>query len=552
MEWQTVVFAERPRRIDLARLAPERVLAPLAVRVHRNHTIEHAMSPLRTFLAYGGWDATITAGPYDDALLASARDGSRDVEVVWLDFERYREAQRPEALAAWLADRVAGLRAETAAAIVVTDAPGDDAWAADLRAAIGRLLAPIPGVGIAAVSAIAAELGAEYRDTRARSITGAGLGDAAAIGIARLLGFIAIPPLLRPRLKVLALDLDETLYAGVLGEDGPAGIRVTPDHAALHARIRDVAASGVLLALVSRNEPEDVQALFRERPDLGLRWDEFAARAIGWGHKSDAIARIAGTLRVGVDAVLFVDDNPGELAEVVAATPGIKVLHAQDPRLVTRALATYPGLAGYRTATEDALRAADIAAMSAREAVIGSGASDRDPAAYARELDARLVLRAEPHDLMARLSELSRKTNQMNTAFLRLSEVDVAGRLGHPEHRTVSFALSDRLSDAGVVGAVFCRGAADVLQVEEVVVSCRALGRAVETIAILSAVLHAAEALGCVRVRFAFTPGPRNGPAREWLDTLPAGDRAGSISVADLAVHAEKHRNGFQPRWEES
>jgi FkbH-like protein len=171
-----------------------------------------------------------------------------------------------------------------------------------------------------------------------------------------------------------------------------------------------------------------------------------------------------------------------------------------------------------RTTAEDILRAADLASIEARRAV---ASTTTDPAAYVRSLDVRLAFCRSPHDQLGRIHELSTKTNQFNTGFLRLSEVEVAARLADPTTFVVTAALQDRLSDSGVVGLLVGRMAAGSPPiVEEVAISCRALGRGVEDAIVAEALRGVLSVAPPDRVTFAFRAGPRNGPAREWLERL--------------------------------
>jgi len=155
-----------------------------------------------------------------------------------------------------------------------------------------------------------------------------------------------------------------------------------------------------------------------------------------------------------------------------------------------------------------------VAASAQREQAARSAQS---PEAYLRSLEVVLTFATNRRADLERLAELSNKTNQFNTAFLRLSEAQVAKRLADPLCRTISVSLRDRLSDSGIVGALFLRQASSTLVADEIVISCRALGRNVEHAIVTEALRRALEELPAGEVRFAFREGPRNGPARAFL-----------------------------------
>ena len=181
----------------------------------------------------------------------------------------------------------------------------------------GRSAQGWPGVRCADPWTVCDEAGVVLIDERTASLTGSRVSRDAQVQLARALGARWLRAALLPPCKMVAVDLDETLHRGVLGEDGIEGVEVTPAHARLHAHLKQLAAGGVLLALVSRNEPEDVERLFAaRRADYGLALEDFVAVEVSWGSKADAVRRAAAVARIGEDAVVFVDDNPGELLTV--------------------------------------------------------------------------------------------------------------------------------------------------------------------------------------------------------------------------------------------
>lgn len=520
---QRLVLAERPGRLELLRWRAPWPLRPAGIRIHRNQPFEFVASVLGPFLAFAGLEPSVEFGPYDDALsrVGEPRLASADVELIWLDFARYLGHQEPEAIAVWLAGRVRSLRLASPAPILVADAVARGVAGGDPARLLNTFLRDavdeIPGVHVVDQAAVSRDLGDSYVDARSERFAGSALSDAAAIETARRFGLAWIPAVMTPQLKAIVLDLDDTIYDGVLGEVGPAELILSDERAALQSRLVGLADSGLLLAVLSRNEPEDVRRLFEARRDFPLRPDVFSAIEASWRPKAEGMVTIVDKLRIGPDSVLFLDDNPGELGAVVQRMPGIVPLHAADAGQALRGLTWYPGLARLRTSREDTLRAADIATGETRRE-LESKASD--PLAYLRSLEIRLEFARSPVDQLSRIHELSAKTNQFNTGFLRLSETEVAARLADPAGVVVTVSLRDRLSDSGVIGLIVVRVAGEVPIVDEVAISCRALGRGVEDAIVAEALRGAVGTPPPDRIRFAYRPGPRNGPAREWLGRL--------------------------------
>ena len=162
------------------------------------------------------------------------------------------------------------------------------------------------------------------------------------------------------------------------------------------------------------------------------------------------------------------------------------------------------------------MRTADVRSAAER----GSAATGHDPVAYLAALETRLVFQTRPRDMFKRLCDLSLKTHQFNLALRRLRDGDVHRFLDSPDHCVVSFNLKDKLSDSGNVGAVYVRAEEKVLIVEELCVSCRALGRSIEDLMIGEALSLAASRIGgrYESVEFLYRNGSRNGPALAWLE----------------------------------
>lgn len=516
--WQSLVFAERVRRSSLYGICPQEGARSLTLRIHRNFPVEFMLSPLKSFLAFSGYAAEARLGAYDDAL-SFGEVGGADAELVWMDLGRYCERMNPEALAAWLAERVSDLRARTRVPIIVGG--GEPPLPISFDAALESALLPIPGTRVVTRFFLTKELGDAYWDSRLKGVGATRLSDAATLAQARELGLVWIPSALEPRLKALAVDLDGTLYRGVLGEDGADGLELSEAHVQLQRRILALKEEGLFLALVSRNEPVDVEALFEARTDFPLRREHFSAFEVSWGAKADAIRRVAAQLRIGTDAILFIDDNVGELGAMALAHPSIRLLAAVDPAETLRGLRWYPGLTRWAESGSDALRVADLAANDARTAL---ALEALDPMDYLRSLQVRLGFSLDPIDQRGRLAELSGKTNQFNLSLRRLTEVDVAQRIADPECAAVTASLSDRLSDSGVILGLFARREGETLVVEDLCISCRALGRNLEDTMVIEAVDGIMGRLPARRVAFEYALGPRNAPAREWLSRFAKVD----------------------------
>ena len=504
-----VLFKESPTRRELAELRPSWSCREVRVRVHRNHSFEHAASAAEAWAAFGGFKLMWSEAPYDDSLSMQLSDQQADLDLIWYDIETIQSRPGLDVLS-WLRSRAQALRGVSALPILMVIIGLDKGAEQALRDSLGNL----PGVRLAPAAEALTGL-ADPFDRRLQKFSGSRLSQSANLLLAKHVACRWLPAVLAPRIKAVIVDLDQTLYAGVVGEDGDA-VRLTPAHASLQSALLKLKESGVFVGVVSRNSPEDVEALFSKRKDFPLKLADFSAIEIGWGSKAESILRACQKLKISPDAVLFIDDNPGEIIEVAERLPDTRLLHAsQDKELTVRALEFYPGLWSWGVSSADVLRIADLEADAARRSIqIGV----QDKAAYLRELSPQLEVRLRPASLSGRLHELSQKTNQFNLNLGRLDEVKVHDYLSQPGQFAVAVGLSDRLTDSGVVAAMFGRIVDDEVFVEEWVISCRALGRELED-------AMAASALAAVTKQakvawFHYRTGPRNAPGREWLSRL--------------------------------
>jgi FkbH-like protein len=540
-QWETVLFAERPARLELLKLQAPWPVTPVTIRVHRNHSFEHVAAASGAWFAWWGRATGFLYSDYDDSLsFAFDNAQSAQLELIWLDLKRYQGRFESADLADWISGRVTTLRARVSTPIVLA-AVGDDET---LHERLSITVRGVPGTHVADLRPLAAKLGAQFFDERTARFSGTRLSDAACVLAARELACRWAPAMLMPRIKAVALDLDHTLYEGVLGEDGER-VRLTPAHEGLQQFLVSLRDRGIFLALVSRNEAEDVRQLFARRSDFPLKWEHFSATAVSWGSKADGIRQVARTLRIGEDAILFLDDNPGELAGVVAELPTLATAHALPDAAMTRRLLEYhPGLWAWERGAADSLRATDLAAETER-ARLATQATD--PQEYLRCLQVTMLVEVNPRQQLARLHELSQKTNQFNLNLQRFSEVTLAQALAAPDHRIALISLRDRLSDSGPIGLLVARREQDTVAILELAISCRALGRRLEDLMVAEAVRAVLAGLPASRIEFLHRTGPRNKPAREWLARLtgrmlPAEGRAAAqeallkISARDYPV----------------
>jgi FkbH-like protein len=342
------------------------------------------------------------------------------------------------------------------------------------------------------------------------------------------LWFRALRSLERSQRKVCVVDLDNTLWGGILGEDGPDGLQMADSGIGLAYRrfqrsLLELRRSGILLTVCSKNNPNEAMAILQSHPDCLLKPNDFAHIELGWGLKSEAIARTAQKLGLGLDSFVFIDDSPVEREEVSQALPKVDVLDSSgDPMRLVSMLSQYAGFDSLRQTDEDRKRADSYREEAQRNEVLASAASPED---FYRSLGLKLGIFSARPEQSGRLHQLLMKTNQFNLTAERISAEEFRELLNDPGHLVVGLRVSDRFGDSGVTGlAIVDKRRPDVWKVRNFLLSCRVLGRTVEA-AFLSWLNGRACEFGAARVELAFVATARNEVALGFLEAS-GGERS--------------------------
>lgn len=350
----------------------------------------------------------------------------------------------------------------------------------------------------------------------------------------------------RPPVKLIAVDGDNTLWDGVIGEDGAKGVTLGPARRALQRRLVAAADGGQIVAILSKNEDADVVSLFEQRTDFPLRLDHVLARRVNWAPKSENLRDLAEEFGVAHESILFIDDNPVECAAMRAALP--RVLTVRAPSSADEAF-----ISGLWLFDRPELTVADMKRIDSyrseeeRKAAKAAAPSLRD---FFAGLDLKIDIAPAKDGDMARIAQMTQRTNQFNATLKRLDERDVALRRGRLGEAVYVVSVRDRFGDYGVVGCMAAAPAGDALNVDLFMLSCRALGRGVEH-AMTAELARLADGRGLARVTFEYVEGPRNGPVRRFLSDLTKvelfGDGLAPVSTAAALAFAFDPEKGSAP-----
>ncbi|GAA3448182.1 HAD-IIIC family phosphatase [Dactylosporangium matsuzakiense] len=380
----------------------------------------------------------------------------------------------------------------------------------EYNAGVLRLAEDFPALVVIDLAPLIAE-GIAAEDPRMSCYAGAHLSAELLARYAREAGHLA-RNLTGRTSKVLALDLDGTVWGGILAEDGPDGLEISEGHtgsafAAFQRVAKQLAAQGILVAAVSKNDADAVRAVFRDRADLTLAEDDFVRVVANWRPKHENLTELAAALNVGVESIVFVDDSTYECGLVRHELPGVAVVPVTDePALHVEALLRD----GWFT-TRD-LTAEDTARVTRyREELVRQDFMDSFDSMEAYQAQLGVAVRIEPATPadVPRVSQLTLRTNQFNLTVERLQPPAVQALLDDPAHRVLTIRSADRFGDNGLVGALLTHTDGDVVTIDNFLLSCRVFGRGIEAAA-LSAVLLDARRRGCTAVVAAHRAGAKN------------------------------------------
>ena len=333
--------------------------------------------------------------------------------------------------------------------------------------------------------------------------------------------------------KVLVLDLDNTLWGGIVGETGPLGVALgdSPDgeaYRAFQSHVKDLARRGIVLAVASKNNPGDAREVFDKNPDMVLHLDDIAAFEACWDSKSVSVARIAETLSLGLDSFVFFDDNPAEGELIRQTLPDVEVVDVPgDPAEYVRALQAGGWFETTGLTRDDAARVSQYAVERKRRELQQNFTSLDD---YLRSLEMWGDLQDLSDQDLLRAVQLLAKTNQFNLTTRRHSREQVLELAGRPGSIAWTLRVQDRFGDYGLVSVLIGVPAdePDTMRIDTWLMSCRVIGRTVEQF-LFGHFMRRSIELGYSRIVGEFIPTKKNALVADLYERLgfsrlPGGD----------------------------
>jgi FkbH-like protein len=351
--------------------------------------------------------------------------------------------------------------------------------------------------------------------------------------------------------KVIVLDCDNTIWKGIVGEDGVMNIEISPPWAELQKFMIAQQSAGKLLCLCSKNNEVDVLEVFERRSDMPLKLEQIVSRRINWLPKSENIKSLAQELNLGLDSFIFIDDNPVECAEVQASCPEVLTLQLPISQNITQFLDRVWAFDLFQTSAEDKQRTSLYQQNVKRNTLQQQSLTIED---FLTGLELKIDISKLDRNHLLRVSQLTQRTNQFNFTTIRRSESEIQelARTGLECH---IIEVRDRFGDYGLVGVVIFSANRDCLEIDSLLLSCRVLGRGVEH-RIFNHLASIAKDRNLLFINALYLATAKNLPALNFLKSIGGIEQAIehgyrfsiSVEIADRLVYQPSVQTALAPK----
>ncbi len=498
----------------------------IAVRVWQNHSPALFLKFSKTYARFAGFHLNFLDEGYDDSFSWFGLREFDDIvgsHLIWLDVDRFSGSNSDPKQ--WFIERVSELRETSSKEISCFISSVDEQVAELWREAVGE---NIPGIFVTSTWSGLDASGEGVIDERMIKIGGTYLSAGCQARLARDLSIRRfVTPATAPT-KLIIVDLDWTMYDGVLVEDGVQGVELTKEHERLWNTLKEARDAGVLLGIASKNETKFVREFFevnREAISLGI--DDFVGTEIHFGPKSESVESLIALARTTPRATVFIDDNVGELAEVVSRFPDINLVVGGLESTTRHWLRS--GIPGIKWGTRDdnvEARVADIKARRARDGFAKHEALNNslESSSFLREMGISLHVKADDNLDLPRISDMISRTNQFNTNLNRKTEDELLKIAAKSDTHWVTVGLRDKFVDSGVIFAIVVEpNEYGKFSASNFVMSCRAMGRGLEPLIVRESISALEASTQGSDIFVPWIAGPRNRPALEFLKENSVG-----------------------------
>jgi FkbH-like protein len=339
--------------------------------------------------------------------------------------------------------------------------------------------------------------------------------------------------------KLIVLDLDDTLWGGIVGEVGWHGLKlgghdpIGEAFVDFQKALKTLQNRGIVLAIVSKNEESVAREAIREHPEMLLRLEDFVSWRINWEDKARNLADLVAELNLGLQSVVFIDDNPAERARIREALPEVFVPDWPDEKMLyAQALLSLNCFDASSVSNEDLKRTEMYVSEQQRKQLeVSLGSLDE----WLGSLDLRVTIEELSDANLKRTVQLLNKTNQMNLTTRRMTDIELVAWLKQGQRKLWSFSVSDRFGHSGLTGITSVECNDKKGRIVDFVLSCRVFGRQIEKVMVHTAVAYA-QRVGVEQIEAKYLPTPKNKPCMEfWRNSGFEHDQENDIFCWDVS-----------------
>jgi FkbH-like protein len=345
--------------------------------------------------------------------------------------------------------------------------------------------------------------------------------------------------------KCLVLDCDNTLWGGIIGEDGLDGIQIGRDwpgreYLEFQKAILELYEQGIILAINSKNNLADVMQVLNEHPQMLLREKHFASIMVNWDPKPQNMQKIAEQINIGLDSMVFIDDNPAERQLIKQTLPQVETMEMPaDPSLFARTLRETGLFARAYLTDEDKNRGRIYAAQRQRDEFQKACTTLED---FLKSLAMAVSIRLAGKDDIKRAAQLTQRTNQFNLTTRRYTDADIAQMSQNPAWRIYVLGLKDKFGDNGTVGLAIIKTEEKNWKIDTFLMSCRVIGRQVED-ALVDRICRDAITAGCADISAEYISSAKNNLVADFWDKMGFVRENSDFKQAIYSKHLAKYKS---------
>jgi FkbH-like protein len=322
--------------------------------------------------------------------------------------------------------------------------------------------------------------------------------------------------------KCIVLDLDNTLWGGIIGEDGIAGIQLSNEYPgncflSFQESLVRLTHRGIVLALNSKNNEADVNEVFNKHPDIAIKKNDIVAERVNWQDKVTNLNELAQELNIGLDSMIFIDDNPAECEFVRNQLPEVSVVQVPSkPYLIPQLINILPRIENIRLTEEDRKKSIVYKSQAERSALEKIAVNLTD---FLNALEMKIKMIPCDEFSLPRIAQLTQKTNQFNLTTKRYTEADLIKMISSSQYKIFSISARDRFGDHGTIGVFIINIIDFVCEIDTFLLSCRVISRTIEQ-SMLAFIEEIAQKNNCQNIIGRYIPTPKNKQVKDFYSNF--------------------------------